>query len=59
MTLWTEESLEKCKTLKELEAWRDDNVKEKQKLILTDQVKITKRFKEMQAQIKQTETNNG
>ena len=59
LMLAMEESLEKCKTLMELEAWRDDNVKEKQKLILTDQVKITKRFKEIQAHVKLMEANNG
>jgi hypothetical protein len=57
--LMMEESLEKCKNIKELEAWRDDNVKEKQKLVITDQAKITKRFKDLQAQIKETESKNG
>ena len=59
LMLMMEESLEKCKNIKELEAWRDDNVKEKQKLVITDQAKITKRFKDLQAQIKETESKNG
>lgn len=52
-----EESLLTCKTLEDCEKWRDDNVKDKQKLLLTDQVKITKLFKETQAKIK--EQSNG
>lgn len=59
LMLKMEESLEMCKTLKDLEAWRDNNVKEKQKLILTDQAKITKIFKDLQAKIKETESKNG
>lgn len=52
-------SLSKCETLKDLEAWRDANIKDKQKLTITDQAAITKKFKELQASIKEKETNNG
>ena len=47
-----EESLRSCKTLEDCEKWRDDNIKDKQKLTVLDQVKITKLFKETQAKLK-------
>ena len=54
-----EESLRTCQTLADCEKWRDDNVKDKQKLTILDQAKITRLFKEMQAKIKEKEQSNG
>ena len=54
-----EESLNTCQTVADCEKWRDDNVKDKQKLTILDQAKITRLFKEMQAKIKEKEQSNG